>query len=216
MIQIDDAGSGSLVGGTAIGIIRIETNEYFCNIIPVKYFKSPNFENKKYEDYALNIIEKNLNQMNVSKDEPIEICQGYIFDKSRKYLKEKGYNIFSTKISEPLQSLIENSFIEYCVELGIPIEYLKYTKYPFHFHKMLRWVFADKKNRINLCKTAWKSFKQYHDTPLNIHYDYLLSGKYICLKCGKKIDVPSRIKVIEFTTNKKQFIYLHDNCHSSQ
>ncbi len=29
MIQIDDAGSGSFVGGTCIGFYRPETNEYF-------------------------------------------------------------------------------------------------------------------------------------------------------------------------------------------
>ncbi|WDC83815.1 hypothetical protein PL321_15165 [Caloramator sp. mosi_1] len=56
MIQIDDAGSGSLVGGTAIGIVRVETNEYMWDVIPIKYFTTPYFENKRYEDYALSII----------------------------------------------------------------------------------------------------------------------------------------------------------------
>ena len=36
MIQIDDAGSGSFVGGTCIGFYRPETNEYFFEIIPVE------------------------------------------------------------------------------------------------------------------------------------------------------------------------------------
>lgn len=46
MIQIDDAGSGSLVGGTVIGIIRTETLDYFYDVIPVELFKSPYFEEK--------------------------------------------------------------------------------------------------------------------------------------------------------------------------
>jgi len=28
LIQIDNAGSGSLIGGTSIGILRVETTEY--------------------------------------------------------------------------------------------------------------------------------------------------------------------------------------------
>lgn len=216
MIQIDDAGSGSLVGGTAVGILRIETNEYMWDVIPIKYFTSPYFENKRYEDYTLSIIKKYLKYLNVDKNEPIEICQGYIFNKTRDFLAKSNYNVKSTKISDPLQSLIESSFIDYCTQIGIPYDYLRYTKYPFHFHKMLRWVFADKKNRVKLCKTAWNSWKKYSDTQLQIHYDYIVTGNYTCLKCGKKINTPSKIKVIEFTTNNKQFIYLHDNCRFSQ
>lgn len=216
MIQIDDAGSGSLVGGTAIGFLKIESNQYLWDVIPIKYFKSPYFENKRYEDYTLSLIKKYLKQLNVTKDEPIEICQGYIFDKSRRFLLENGYNIISTKITDPLQNLIEDSFIQYIMDLGVPYEYLKYTKYPFHFHKMLRWVLADKNRRIKLCKTAWNSWQKYQNIELKTYTDFIITGNFTCLKCGKRIITPSKIKVIEFYTNKKQFIYLHDNCHSFQ
>jgi hypothetical protein len=216
MIQIDDAGSGSLVGGTIIGILRVENLDYHYEAIPVNLFTSPFFEEKKYTDYTIKIIIDGLKSLNVGKDEEIEICQGYMFDKARIYLLQNGYNIISKKIGEPLQTVIENCFLDYVIGLGIPMDYLEYTKYPFHFHKMLKWVFSDLEYRETLCKTGWKSWKKYHSTSLNHYTDYLISGSYKCLKCGNTIQTPCKIKVIKFFTNKEYFIYLHDSCHFSQ
>lgn len=216
MIQIDDAGSGSLVGGTLIGTIRVETMDYHHDVIPIKYFKTPYFEEKKYADFCVNIVSKALRNLNADKNEPIQICQGYMFDKARIYLLGKGYNIVSTKIEEPLQSIIEESFLDYVIGLGIPMDYLEYTKYPFHFHKMLKWVLSDIGSREKLCKTGWKSWRKYSGIPLTHYTDYLIRGTYKCLKCGESIETPCKIKVIRFTTNKDYFIYLHDTCHFSQ
>lgn len=216
MIQIDDAGSGSLVGGTMIGVMRVETKDFYSDVIPIKYFTSPNFEEKKYTDFCINIIDDSFKALGVEKNELIQICQGYIFDKVRKYLTDNGYSVISTKISEPLQSVIEENFMDYVIGLGIPLDYLQYTKYPFHFHRLLKWVFADIKTREKLCKTGWKSWKKYKDIKISHYSDSLLGGNYRCLKCGNIIETPCKIKIIKFTTNHDYFIYVHDNCHSSQ
>lgn len=216
MIQIDDAGSGSLVGGTIIGLIRVETLDYYQEAIPIKYFTSPSFEEKKYSDYSIKIIMNGMENLNVDKKEEIEICQGYMFDKARTFLKQNGYNIISTKITDPLQTIIEESFLDYVIGLGIPMDYLEYTKYPFHFHKLLKWVLSDINSREKLCKTGWKSWKKYSGIPQKHYTDYLVSGNYKCLKCGNSIITPSRIKVIKFVTNREYFIYLHDDCSFSQ
>ncbi|KMT21382.1 hypothetical protein [Clostridium cylindrosporum] len=214
MIQIDDAGSGSLVGGTVIGIMRVETGDYYYEVIPIKYFKSPYFEDKKYNDYSTKIIKRGLNELLVSKDEPIEICQGYMFNSARKYLQENGYNFTSGKIDQPLQNIIEETFTDYCVGLGIPLDYLDYTKYPFHFHRLIKWVFADFKSREKLCKTAWKSWKKHSSIDITSSYDYIYSGNYYCLKCGNQIKVPSKIKTIKYLTNKEHTIYVHTKCNA--
>lgn len=216
MIQIDDAGSGSLVGGTIIGIIRVENLDYFYDVIPIELFKTPYFEEKKYKDYCIKIIEEGFKNLNVSKDEDIQICQGYIFDKARDYLKERGYKILSAKISEPLQSIIEETFMDYSIGLGIPLDYLQYTKYPFHFHRLLKWVLADYNERQKLCKTGWNSYKKYSSVKTEHYTDYLFSPNFRCLKCGNIINVPSKVSVIKFVTNKEYFIYLHEGCYSSQ
>ncbi|NLK97583.1 MAG: hypothetical protein GX272_05800, partial [Epulopiscium sp.] len=48
MIQIDDAGSGSLIGGTIIGIYRTDTGEYIDEVIPLKYYSKSNMKKKAY------------------------------------------------------------------------------------------------------------------------------------------------------------------------
>lgn len=212
MIQIDDAGSGSLVGGTCIGIMRIETNEYHYDIIPLEYYTKENFSNKLYLKNAAEIVIKYLNIMNVDKKEEIAVCRGYMFDILRNYLKINGYNYRSVKILNPLQDKIEKSFEDYALSLGLPKGFIRYTRYPFHFHRLLKWVYADYDNRYKLCKTGWKSFLKYSSLKVDISYSTLNEDKnFYCLKCGKKIEV-GPVKIIKFISNHLNIIYLHLNC----
>lgn len=60
MIQIDDAGSGSLVGGTCIGAVRKETGEFHFDFIPIEYYKKPYFQAKLLSFAANNTILKTI------------------------------------------------------------------------------------------------------------------------------------------------------------
>lgn len=212
MIQIDDAGSGSLIGGTCIAALRTDTNEYYSEIIPVFLFNRENFKYKFYIYYTTEIIKNALKKLKVDKNEAISICQGYIFEDARQYLKENNYNYSSTKIVDPLQSIIEKNFENYAVSLGLPREFILYTKYPFHFHRLLKWVYADFENRVNICKTGWKSWDKYSSLETNIYYDKILRSNYVCLKCGKRIENGSSVKVIKYKTTSINYIYTHKNC----
>jgi len=212
LIQIDDAGSGSLVGGTCIGAIRVETGEYYYDFIPIECYREYSFQSKQYLKETDKIVFRLLNRLCVRNNEKVEICQGYMFDSTRFILKNKGYKISSVKIGEPLQNIIENTFQEYALALGVPIQYVKYTKYPFHFHRILRWVYADYENRALLCKTGWKSWKRHGNLKPNISYETLNEDNYICLKCGKFIKKDSKVKVLEYFSNCKNIIYLHIKC----
>lgn len=212
MIQVDDAGSGSLIGGTTIGILRIESNEYYCDNIPIKLYDKNNFKKKLYLNYATEIIKKAFESLRVDKNEPILVCQGYMFDHARRYLKDNNFKFINVRIKEPLQSIVEQSFEDHVVSLGLPRDFLKFTKYPFHFHRLLRWVYADYPNRIKLCKTGWKSWEKFGHLKVSIDTDYIYSGNYYCLKCGKKILMPGEVKVIKYTSNMPNTIYLHKHC----
>lgn len=212
MIQIDDAGSGSLVGGTCIGILRPETGEYYHEIIPVQLYNEENFKNKGYIYYTTNVIKNAFSKMKVDQDESISVCQGYMFEHARKYLKESRFKFSSEKIEEPLQSIIEKTFEDYTISLGLPRAFISYTKYPFHFHRLLKWVYADYENRTALCKTGWKSWMKYSDMERRVYYDKLLKSNYVCLKCGDRIPDNSRVKVIKFFTDKVNYVYVHKNC----
>ncbi len=212
MIQIDDAGSGSFVGGTCIGIYRPESNEYYFDIIPVDLYNKENFKKKLYLDEVVHIVEKGFKSLNVSTSETIEICRGYMFQELKGWLEEKGFCWYGTHITGRIQEVVEKNFELYTVSLGLPRQYIKYTRYPFHFHKLLRWVFADFDSRIGLCKVGWKSWEKFSGIKPEVSYSIMDSTQYHCLKCGKHIRKGSRIKVLTYTSNKENYVYLHSKC----
>ena len=212
MIQIDDAGSGSLVGGTCIGVLRSETGEFFYEVIPVHLFNHVNFKSKAYIYYTTEVIKHAIEKLSIDKKEKIQICRGYMFEDARKYLAEEGFCFENSKIDEPLQSLIEKTFEDYAVSLGLPWDFISYTKYPFHFHRLLKWVYADYDNRVGLCKTGWKSWQKYGGIKAEFYCDKLLKSSFVCLKCGKRIPDNSEVKVIKFFSNRFNYVYVHKKC----
>lgn len=212
MIQIDDAGSGSLIGGTCIGAIRKETNEFYYDIVPIELYKGSAFNEKKYLDYVVIIVSNLLKKLNVDKSEEIHVCRGYMFDNLRKWLSKEKYNYNSCKIEEPLQTIIEETFENYCLSLGLYKDYIRFNKYPFHFHTILKWVYADYENRKELCKTGWKSWKKYGSLHTSVNESIVQKDNIICLKCGKPIEKKTVAKVITYISNRKTSILLHKEC----
>lgn len=212
MIQIDDAGSGSFVGGTCIGVYRPETNEYYFDIIPVSYYNKENFKKKLYLDAVVNITSTAFIQLDVQKSEPVEICRGYMFDRLKGWLDSKEQKWTSTQINGRIQEVVEKNFELYTVKLGLPEEYIRYTKYPFHFHKLLRWVYADFENRIDLCKVGWKCWSKIEDFKPEVYEIKTSIPNLTCFKCGSHIMKGSRVKVLRFISNKENLVYIHKDC----
>lgn len=215
MIQIDDAGSGSLIGGTCIGMIRVETGEFEYGFIPIEYYWGDMFSKKEYLNYVILMVKDMFKKLKVTKDEQIDVCRGYMFDNLRKWFKQNGYDYNSVKIEEPLQTKIEKAFEDYTISLGLPKAFITYTKYPFHFHSLLKWVYADFDNRSLICKTGWKSWNKYNHSDKEITFVQLKKSKYICYKCGKKIEDNSLVQKITYKGTRNTVVYLHENCKVS-
>jgi len=128
------------------------------------------------------------------------------------YIKSFSCRFISTKIHDPLQSKIEQTFEEYSINLGLPRDFIIYTKYPFHLKRLLKWVYADYTNRVKYCKTGWKSWNKYGSLPTELYFDRIYNNNYICLKCGKNIKPNSRVKVIKICCDNGIKIYLHVKC----
>jgi hypothetical protein len=214
MIQIDDSGSGSFVGGTCIGIYRPETNEYYFDIIPVELYDTDNFAKKNYLDEVVNIVDAAFRILKPSKGEMIEICRGYMFDRLKEWLTANDYRWYSTQITGRVQEIVEKCFELYTERLGLPGHYIKYTRYPFHFHKLLRWVYADFDNRIKLCKVGWKCWQKLAGLVPDISEACICSSSFICMKCGRHIKPGSEIRVIHFVSNRENYVYLHKECRT--
>lgn len=211
MIEIDDAGSGSLIGGTGIGILKKETREYLFDVIPINCFQHPSFSQKKYQDYVISIVEKAMQHLQVSKKEKIYLCRGYIFDNLRQWLSHKGHNWESIKIEGLLQTKVEESFNQYVINLGLPKDFIIHARYAFGFHRLFKWVMADYPQRASLCKTGWKSWQKWSNIFTKNYHSTAYYDEY-CLKCGKLICINDPIKVIEYQTNKRWLLSLHAHC----
>lgn len=212
MIQIDDSGSGSFIGGTCIGIYRPETNEYYFDIIPVELYNKENFKKKLYLNEVVNIAASAFEALHVLKSESIEVCRGYMFEKLKCWLDENNYHCYGTHITGRVQDIVEKNFELYAIRLGLMEEYIKFTRYPFHFHKLLRWVFADFESRIKLCKVGWSCWEKLEGIRPEVSPGVMEDSRYFCLKCGKKIQKGSRIKILHYYSNRENYIYLHDHC----
>lgn len=135
-----------------------------------------------------------------------------MFDRLRPWLDQNCYHWKSTQITGTLQDNVEKTFERYTVSLGFPKQYITYTKYPFHFHRILRWVYADYDNRVKLCKVGWKSWEKYGGLPVEITYETMPDKAYNCLKCGNILEPNSNVKVLKYMSNKLNTIYLHEDC----
>lgn len=212
MIQIDDAGSGSLLGGTIIGVLRVETDEFLYEVIPLDYYNEKNFTTKAYIYCVISIVKKIFKKINVTRNEHLEICRGYMFDALALWLKDNGYSFVKTEIKDPLQTKIETAFEEYAISLGLPKSFISYTKYPFHFHRILKWVYADHSNRQLLCKTGWKSWRKYGDLEVNYSKELIKKNSLMCLKCYKNIPKNTEGTVIMYYSNKLTKVFIHNHC----
>jgi hypothetical protein len=162
MIEIDDAGYGSLIEGCAIGAYRPETSQFVCQFIPVEYFQKPYFSQGKYLTAATEAVKYLLETLGVCEDEPIHICRGWIFTQAKSWLSQSGYNWQEAKIVDPLQSLVEETFRKKLTSLGVNI--YKDTPPGQHFYRCLKWLKGGDingkalKEREALAKTGWDSY----------------------------------------------------------
>ena len=210
-IEIDDAGSGSLIGGTGIGVLRSETGEYLFRVIPLRCFQPPHFNKKSYQAYVVRIIRNAFLKLGVSKKEPVHVCRGYVFDALRDWLQQEEYDWTNRKIEGTLQRQVEDSFNEYVIKLGLPRDFVKHARYAYGFHRLLKWVFADFPNRSQLCKSGWKSWNKWSEVPRQA-FRARADKSLFCLKCGLAIPNNHEMIVLKYTTNKEWLVYLHTIC----
>lgn len=182
------------------------------DIIPVELYNRDNFKKKFYLEEVVRIVSNAVKNLSPSKGEVIEICRGYMFEKLKIWLEQNEYTWYCTQINGRIQEIVEKNFELYTQNLGLPWHYIKYTRYPFHFHKLLRWVYADFDNRIKLCKVGWQSWQRLENITPEVSYASMCSSTFSCLKCGMHIHPGSEIKILRYISNRENYIYMHASC----
>lgn len=164
MIQIDDSGWGSLLGGVMVGVYDTDTEQLYSKLIPISFFQRRKFENQDYLDSALKIAQAGIQLLTGYPADTgihIQICRGYLLSTIRDYAERNCSHFVSIEyidIKDPFQSLLEEKFSKYLGKIGVP-EGSGKGAHRINFDAMLEWVKEDPK-RVKYVKTGWKSWNE--------------------------------------------------------
>lgn len=156
-IEIDDAGWGDLILGVVIGALKLPDRRFMDRRIPVSSFQPPKFETKQYLDNAVKIADEIVEVMRPDAETCFKVCSGFILSRVREHLAEKGFHVEKVEVTGELQELVERSFVQWCREVGVPVESLQPK---MRFWTFLNWVKENPVEREKLVKTGWKSWNQ--------------------------------------------------------
>ncbi len=159
-IEIDDSGTGDMVGSAFVGIYRIETGELLFKEIPIHLFDEYGFDMKLPKLKTLDLIIEGLKELKYNRNETIHICQGNIFDYVRSYFRKNKISFENCSIKGELQKTIEERYLSYLDKIGFKIKpefKPKFSEdYPFRNRMLKNWVCRDFKNRLKYIKAGLK------------------------------------------------------------
>jgi len=159
-IEIDDAGTGDLVGDAFIGLLRKETDELIFKTLSVDLFKGDNWKNKKPYSEAVNLVKDGLRELNFKKDtEIVHLCRGNIFDQVRSYFLEEGINYEDAIVEGKLQDAVEGKLIEHLRnDLNVRSRNLTKKSGARRYFVLFSWVCYDFFNREKYVKSGFKKW----------------------------------------------------------
>ena len=159
-IEIDDAGTGDLVGDAFIGFLRKETGEIAFKRLSVDLFKGESWKNKDVYKEAVEMVKDGLKELNFQKDnELIKLCRGNIFDQVRAYFIEEGINYEDAIVEGKLQDAVEGRLIKHLRnDLGIRSKNLTSKSGAKRFFVLFNWICYDFYKRKKYVKSGFKKW----------------------------------------------------------
>jgi len=160
LIEIDDAGTGDLVGDAFIGFLRKETGELIFRTLSVELFRGDNWKNKLPFKIVVDLVKDGLKELDFKKDsEVIKICRGNIFDQVRDYFIEEGINYKNSTVEGKLQDAVENKLLTHLRnDIGIRSRNLTTKSGAKRFFVLFNWVCYDIYNREKYVKSGFKKW----------------------------------------------------------
>ena len=158
-IEIDDSGTGDIIGSAFILFWRRETNTLVKKEVPLKLYQSPDF-NKLTKEYIKDLFVETFKEMNIPKTEDIHLCTGNCFDIARVFLKEEGYNYHDAKIEGYLQDCVEQTYLDHIIEeYDVPAHRVSLESGAKRFFSLFHWVYQDFPRRKTFVKSGFPKWK---------------------------------------------------------
>jgi hypothetical protein len=158
IVEIDDAGTGDIVGDAVIGFYISEQEEFIFRNIPVSYFQHPLWEQDFPMKYTVEIIENVLSELKFNqKSDLIHICSGNIFNLTRDMFKEKKIQFKDMKIEGKLQDAVEQALLDHLKSIGVNSK-ITIESGKKRFFQLFNWVSNNFPKRRKLVKSGFKSW----------------------------------------------------------
>jgi hypothetical protein len=168
VIQIDDAGTGDLIGPAVIGARRVETGEMVFKEIGLQHFCEPLWSKKSPTAETRRIVQEILAEWKIGKEEEIQLCRGNVFDQARAWLKEAGYKYTDFLIEGPLQNAVEQWIVDKLRTIGVDDPKLTIESGKDRFFVLFRWVARNPVEREKFVKTGFKAWgKKWREQAFN-------------------------------------------------
>jgi hypothetical protein len=158
-IEIDDSGTGDLVGDAFIGFHVIETGELIFRGIPVGMYNKENHKNRQSFKYILKMVKSGLIALNFNKEcDIIQICRGNCFDLVREWFDEEGIKHEPAIVEGKLQDAVEGHFIAHLRKLGVKSPNLTTEAGIKRYFILFNWVARDLNSREKYVKSGFPSW----------------------------------------------------------
>ncbi|MCJ7650118.1 MAG: hypothetical protein MUP85_16025, partial [Candidatus Lokiarchaeota archaeon] len=159
-IEIDDSGTGDLVGDAFIGFLRQESGEMLFKALSVELFKGDNWKNKEPYKMTVDLVKEGLKELNFDKkNEKVLICRGNIFDQVRQYFDDVGIHHEPAIIEGKLQDAVEGRLIKHLRnDLGIRSKNLTTKSGAKRYFVLFNWLCRNFYNREKYVKSGFKKW----------------------------------------------------------
>jgi len=159
-IEIDDAGTGDLVGDAFIGFRDTSTGKTIFQSVPVVLYNEENKDEDQPKKHILKVVIKALRALNHSKGDRILLCRGNCFDLVREYFDENNIYYEPAIVEGELQDAVEGRFIQHLRKLGVKSKNLTVDSGIQRYFILFNWVCRDFPNRERYVKTGFPSWKK--------------------------------------------------------
>lgn len=158
-VEIDDSGTGDLIGPAFILFWRRETNSLLKKEVPLELYQDPHF-NILSKDFIRDLFISAFKELDIPQTEDIYLCTGPCFDHARIWLKENEYNFHDAKIEGHLQDVVEQTYMHYIIEnYNFPSEKSSLDSGKKRFFELFHWVAEDFPRREHWVKSGFEKWQ---------------------------------------------------------
>jgi hypothetical protein len=155
-IWIDASGWSELLLGVVVGALKPPDPMVMERRISTSSFQPPNFENKKYLADAVKIADEIVAVMQPDNETCFRVCSEYVLSSVIEHLENRGFKVQKVESPSEIRQMVDDGYIRWCIEKGVPKEILHDKK---RFYGFIKWVGEMPHLRESLVKTGWASWK---------------------------------------------------------